>query len=153
MQRPIGVAVLAVAHFLIAVAYSYSLLRFVVVAMTIRQDNANQAAVDGIGPWREFAGGQPGLALGMVTGYVLIVLTMVVVVALAVVVGVGLWRLAIWARILGIAMWFVILIFSVFGLGFRLIHRGSLIRIAVAAAILLYLFRPQVKQAFGGAKA
>jgi uncharacterized membrane protein (DUF2068 family) len=78
---------------------------------------------------------------------------MVITVILSLTIGIGLWRLAIWGRILGIATWFVILIFSVFGLLSHLTQRGSLIRIAVAAAILIYLFRPRVKQVFRGARA
>jgi hypothetical protein len=153
MQRPIGVAVLAVAHFLIAGLYVYPLPNFLRVGMVMRQDNLNDAAAHGIDPWREYLQGQPLLMWGLLFGYAFLVFAMVITVILSLTIGIGLWRLAIWGRILGIALWFVILIFSVFGLLFRLTYRGSLIRIAVAAAILVYLFRPRVKHAFRGARA
>jgi len=153
MQRPIGVAVLAGGHFLIAGLYLYPLVNFLLVGMVMRQDNLNDAAAHGIDPRREYLHGQPILMWGLLFGYAFLVLAMVIIVMASVIVGVGLWRLALWGRILGIAMWVVILIFSVFGLLAHLTQRGSLIRIAVAAAILVYLFRPEVKRAFGSARA
>jgi uncharacterized membrane protein (DUF2068 family) len=70
-------------------------------------------------------------------------------------VGIGLWKLANWARILQIVLLALGLVFGVFGLliGAAQFNLGvtviRLIIMAIEAWILIYLFRPHVKQAFG----
>lgn len=138
MERPTGVTVLAVLCFI----------------------GAGFAVLGGIGML--FVGGlgmagaasRPGMAMlagmGAFAGVFLLVMA-----ALDVIVGVGLWKLLSWGRILALVLVGVGAVLAVLGLFSALVHFrpfAVLWQIVVAAIYLLiiwYLTRPHVKQAFG----
>jgi hypothetical protein len=142
MARPTGVTVLAVLGFILgALSLLAALAMFLAGA-------AGLAAMSGGG------GSMAGMlgALGAFAGVVCLIFTVLYVLS-----GIGLLKLANWGRILTIVLVVIGLAFAVIGAlpamtGF---HIGILIRqlifIALDAWILMYLFKPYVKQAFGAA--
>jgi hypothetical protein len=69
-------------------------------------------------------------------------------------VGVGLLRLQNWARLAGIILAILNLVVAMSGYaGPRmLLFRQSIISILIEVAVLIYLFRPEVKEAFGATR-
>ena len=90
--------------------------------------------------------------LGAVAGVVILLFA-----GLYLLVGIGLWKLRNWARITQIVLLIIGLIFGAIGLVGILanFHAGQLIFpliiLAIEAWIVVYLFKPHVKQAFGAA--
>ncbi|HVB08069.1 MAG TPA: DUF2127 domain-containing protein [Candidatus Acidoferrales bacterium] len=92
----------------------------------------------------------PLAAMGAFAGIACLVLAVLYVVN-----GVGLWKLQGWARMLTIILLVIGIVFGVLGIvrslaplmvGMLLFH---VILIAINAWIVMYLFKPRVKQAFG----
>jgi len=92
-------------------------------------------------------GNADAAALGIVA--VVIAVTLLITGALSLVVAYGLWTLRGWA-------WITAIVLQVIGLamnGFNLFQgsSGAVFSIAIAVVVLYYLFRPNVKEAFGKA--
>jgi hypothetical protein len=101
----------------------------------------------------------PQLAIVAGVGGALIGVICLVFAGLEVAIGIGLWKLQNWARVLTIVLCGLALLSSCFTLLFALTHMfgvfffGLFFRRLVLAAvqvwIVIYLLKPQVKQAFG----
>lgn len=144
MERPTGVTIISVLNFIGAGFCLLGALGMFLAGAVITQMVRSSAAA---GP-----AGMQALAAGM--GAILGVI-FIIVAGLYLLVGIGLWKLANWARILQIVLLALGLVFGVFGLliGAAQFNLGvtviRLIIMAIEAWILIYLFRPHVKQAFG----
>ncbi|MGB6875108.1 MAG: hypothetical protein WBD87_03645, partial [Candidatus Acidiferrales bacterium] len=94
--------------------------------------------------------GGPLAALGAFAGVVFLVLA-----AIFIVNGIGLWKLLGWGRMLTILLVAIGVIFGLLGLvrAVPMMHVGlivwQLIVLAIDVWILMYMFRPHVRQAFG----
>ncbi|MHB8526150.1 MAG: DUF2127 domain-containing protein [Candidatus Acidiferrales bacterium] len=139
MARPTGVTILAVLSFLGAG------LCVLAAAGMFLLGTAGMAAMASEG--RSIG---PLAAMGASAGIACLVLAVLYVVN-----GTGLWKLQGWARILTIILVAIGVIFGVMGIvrslaplmvGMLLFH---VILIAIDGWILMYLFKPHVKQAFG----
>jgi hypothetical protein len=139
MQRPTGVTILAVLAFVGA-----GLLVLAALAMFL-----GGAIVSNMSAYPQ---------VGMMAGIGSAILGVIVLgfAALDVLMGVGLWKLQNWARILTIVLSGLALLGSVLSIlsPFAHIHVflfliRPLILAAIYAWILMYLFKPHVKQAFG----
>jgi uncharacterized membrane protein (DUF2068 family) len=70
-------------------------------------------------------------------------------------IGIGLLKMHNWARVVLIVLCLIVLPFAVLGLMGSLMHAGAsslgslVIVIAIAASMLVYLFKPRVKEVFG----
>ncbi|MGH9729440.1 MAG: DUF2127 domain-containing protein [Candidatus Acidiferrales bacterium] len=141
MARPTGVTILAVLSFLGA-----ALTLLGAAVMFVLGSAAGMAGMAGKG------GGMssPLMALGAFAGVALLILAVLYVVN-----GVGLWKLQGWARLLTILLIALGIVFEVMGMvrAMAPLHVGlvcwNLILIAIDAWILMYLFKPHVKAAFG----
>jgi uncharacterized membrane protein (DUF2068 family) len=142
MQRPTGVTILAILAFIGAgMLVMAALVLFAGGALVSRFANMPQA----------------GMIAG-VAGAVLAAICLAFAV-LEFVVGLGLWKLQNWARILTIVLICLALLSSVLGLLMGLTHMFGMFffmlffrRIVIAAIqvwIVIYLLKPHVKQAFG----
>jgi uncharacterized membrane protein (DUF2068 family) len=137
MERPVGVTILAVLGFLGA-------------AFTLM---AGLAIFAGGAMISRMAGTPVGMLAGI--GGAIIAATFLVFAVLYVIVSVGLLKLQNWARVILIVLIFLGLLSSAFGLLTALMHIHMFLffwRAIIAAIqvwILLYLFKPHVKQAFG----
>jgi uncharacterized membrane protein (DUF2068 family) len=142
MQRPTGVTILAILAFIGAgMLVMAALVLFAGGALVSRFANMPQA----------------GMIAG-VAGAVLAAICLAFAV-LEFVVGLGLWKLQNWARILTIVLICFALLSSVLGLLMGLTHMFGMFffmlffrRIVIAAIqvwIVIYLLKPHVKQAFG----
>jgi uncharacterized membrane protein (DUF2068 family) len=140
MQRPTGVTILAVLAFIGAALMIVGALFGLLGGMLVSAMGSSRM----------------GMLAGV--GAALLAVFLLVCAAVNVVVGVGLWKLKNWARIITIVLTgvgllgSVLSIFNPFGhmhlfLFVFLIRR--LILAAIYAWILWYLFQPNVKQAFG----
>ncbi len=142
MERPTGVTVLAVLNFLGAGLYALLAVLFFLIG-------AGGAAS---GMMSEMGGGAAAflLGLGAAVGVILLIFA-----AIGLAIGIGIWKLRNWARIVTIVLVGLSLLLGVIGLLGSLISSelGSLIFQATFAAlyawIIWYLFQPHVKQAFG----
>lgn len=139
MARPTGVTILAVLSFLgAAVLLLGACVMFAVGAAGI----AAMAGGRGMGG--------PFAALGAFAGVAFLIFG-----ALYIVNGIGLLKLRAWGRLLTIILVAISLVFAVRGLLLVVMHMNielaiwQLIIIAIDAWILMYLFKPHVKQAFG----
>ena len=139
MARPTGVTILAVLSFLGAG------LCLLAAAGMFLLGTAGIAAMASEG--RSMG---PLAAMGAFAGIACLVLAVLYVVN-----GVGLWKLQGWARMLTIILLVIGIVFGVLGIvrslaplmvGMLLFH---VILIAIDAWIVMYLFKPHVKQAFG----
>lgn len=143
MERPTGVTVISVLNFIGAALYLLAALGIFVGGAFFAQV-AKSSAQGGAGVTAMIAG------LGAVLGVIFIVGG-----GLCLFVGIGLWKLANWARILEIVLLVLGLLFGLFGLLGSLtnFHAGPLVWQVVIMAIqiwiIVYLFKPNVKQAFG----
>ncbi len=144
MERPTGVTVLAVLNFLGAGLYALFTVLFFLIG-------AGGAAS---GMMSEMGGGAAAflLGLGAAVGVILLIFS-----AIGLAIGIGLWKLRNWARIVTIVLVGLSLLLGVIGLLGSLIafELGSLIFqaifVALYAWIIWYLFQLHVKQAFGAA--
>ncbi len=144
MERPTGVTVLAVLNFLGAGLYALLAVLFFLIG-------AGGAAS---GMMSEMGGGAAAflLGLGAAVGVILLIFS-----AIGLAIGIGLWKLRNWARIVTIVLVGLSLLLGVIGLLGSLIafELGSLIFqaifVALYAWIIWYLFQLHVKQAFGAA--
>ncbi|HXX71304.1 MAG TPA: hypothetical protein VEI55_03365 [Candidatus Acidoferrum sp.] len=140
MERPAGVTFLSILAFIGAVILALGGLVMVLGGTMMTQMSVSH----------------PRMALFAGMGGVLLGLTMMGVAAAYVVMGIGLWKLENWARI-------VTIVFAVLGVVFfglhtleALIHFHTFLLFwrAIFAAlnvwIIVYLLQPKVKQAFGG---
>ncbi len=140
MERPTGVTILAVLSFVgAAFAALGALGLFLAGAIGLGRMGGQAAALGGI-----------VAMFGAVAGAIMLVLAV-----LYLVVGVGLWRLRGWGRIITIVLVGLGMLFALAGAAKALmpIQVGILIWqtmvVAIDAWILTYLFKPQIKQAFG----
>lgn len=142
MNRPTGVTILAVLNFLGALVCVAIGLFFIVGFGAAGA--AARAARGGMSPTALLMG------LGAVGGVLCLVAA-----ALSVIVGIGLWKLLNWARILTIVFTAMGVFFSAIGILNGLLHFHLILVMfrmmftAVYALILWYMFQPHVKQAFG----
>ena len=142
MDRPTGVTVLAVLNFLGAGLYALLAVLFFLIG-------AGGAAS---GMMSEMGGGAAAflLGLGAAVGVILLIFA-----AIGLAIGIGIWKLRNWARIVTIVLVGLSLLLGVIGLLGSLIsfELGSLIFqaifVALYAWIIWYLFQPHVKDAFG----
>lgn len=142
MARPTGVTILAVLGFICA---AFALLA--ALGMLLAGSMGLATMSRGGGPMAGALG-----VFGALAGVVLLVFA-----ALYIICGVGLLKLANWARILTIILVALGALFAVMGvlkamMPFHIVLIiWDLIVIAIDVWILLYLFKPHVKQAFGAA--
>jgi len=141
MARPTGVTILAVLSFLAA-----GLCLLAAAGMFLIGSSAGLAAMAGRGG----SMGGPLAAMGAFAGIACLIMA-----ALYLVNGIGLLKLRVWARLLAILLTLLVIVFEVMGIVRALggMHVGiivwELILIAIDAWILMYLFKPHVKAAFG----
>lgn len=140
MARPTGVTILAVLSFICSAFLILGALGMLLMG------TVGLAAMSGKGA----AMGGPLAMLGAFAGVVFLVLA-----ALYIACGVGLLKLANWARMLTIVLVALGLLFAAMG-AFKAMMPlmigaliWQLIVIAIDVWILMYLFKPHVKQAFG----
>jgi len=153
MKRPGGVTALAILHFLEAILFLLLGLMLVLVAQILAQvgSDAVQQAPD------EMSRRVMTLLLEWIRGgQMQVVYAVIVVLALVfIVVGVGLWRLRPWARLLTVALMVLRLLLLLPGLIFSLVQFEplslvvQLVFVVLYAWIVWYLFQPEVKRAFG----
>lgn len=140
MERPTGVTVLAILDFLGALILICAGLAFLL-----------GMGIAGAGMMSQARGGGAFLAgLGAIGGVVFLVFA-----AISALIGIGLWKLKNWARIVTIVfsglgilggllgLLTALLHFSVFTLVFRLVFIG------IYALIIWYMLQPDVKKVFG----
>jgi hypothetical protein len=141
MERPTGVTILAVLEFLGAGLFALIGL-LLLVGFGLLGGAAGQAGESG--------GMAFLMGLGAVAGVLFLVLALI-----PLVVGIGLWKLKNWARIL-------VIVFSILGVlsnlagavvplmvGEPVSAVSSIIGLGVNGLILWYMFQPHVKEAFG----
>jgi hypothetical protein len=152
MQRPTGVTILAVAMFL-GIPYLLAAALFLVGGgaflggIPIVLMNSISLFVD----WPVHALMVFFLQFRIATNPAVLVVFYCILVLLYLTVGVGLLRLRNWARFAGIVL--AILNLGVAMIGYAgprmLLFRQSIISMVIEVAILIYLFRPKVREAFG----
>ena len=141
MARPTGVTILAVLSFLFAGLYLLA-----AAGMFLMGSSAGLAAMAGRGG----SMGGPLAAMGAFAGIACLILA-----ALCLVNGIGLLKLRGWARLLTILLTLLGIVFEVMGIVramapmMMVLIVWDLILIAIDAWILMYLFKPHVKAAFG----
>lgn len=141
MERPTGVTILAVLYFIGAAFLGLCGILFIV----------GGSMLSGLAQ-----SGGPGSALfamgGAVVGGIFLVLAL-----LDLAIGIGFIKLQNWARVLAIVLIAIGVLFGLLSLAGMLAHFMlfvlvfRLIFLAIEIWILLYLFKPHVKQAFGAA--
>jgi hypothetical protein len=138
MQRPTGVTVLAVLAFIGA-----GLLVLMALGMFL-----GGAILSHMSVYSEF-GMLTGIG-GAIVGVVLLGMA-----ALDLILGLGLWKLQNWSRVLTIVLMGLAVLFNALGLLSVLLHFHSLlflpqaIVVVIQVWIVIYLLKPHVKQAFG----
>ena len=151
MKRPFGVAVLAIIHFLEAVLF---LLTGAILWLFARL--VAEMGADALEAPDELSARMLPLILEFIqSGKLMVVYALIA--ALAVVfaaVGVGLWRLRRWARLLTLGLTGLRLVFLLPGLVVSLVQMDALLigghalMLFVYGWIVWYLFQPEVKRAF-----
>ena len=139
MERPTGVTILAVLYFIGTAILGLCGILFIV----------GGSMLSGLGQ-----SGGPGSAIlgagGAVVGAIFLVLAL-----LELAIGIGFIKLQNWARIVAIVFTGIGVLFGILGIFSLLVHMilfALVFRIIVLALqiwILVYLFKPHVKQAFG----
>jgi hypothetical protein len=139
MERPTGVTILAVLYFIFAAFLGLCGILFIV----------GGSMLSGLAQ-----SGGPGSALfamgGAVVGGFFLVLAL-----LDLAIGIGFIKLQNWARVLAIVLIAIGVLFGLLGLASMLAHLAvgvlvfRLVFLAIEIWILVYLFKPHVKQAFG----
>lgn len=138
MERPIGVTILAVLYFLGAAFVGLFGLLFIVGGPMLS------------GMARSGGPGSALFAMGGVAGGLFLIIAV-----LDLILGIGFIKLQNWARIVAIVFTAIGLLFGVFGLVGILAHLVlfqllfQFIVLGIYVWILVYLFKPHVKQAFG----
>ena len=141
MARPTGVTILAVLSFLAAGLYLLA-----AAGMFLLGSSAGLAAMAGRGGGM----GGPLAAMGAFAGIACLILAV-----LCLVNGIGLLKLRGWARLLTILLTLLGIVFEVMGIVramapmMMVLIVWDVILIAIDAWILMYLFKPHVKAAFG----
>ncbi|HSC78505.1 MAG TPA: hypothetical protein VLB32_08070 [Candidatus Acidoferrales bacterium] len=153
MKRPGGITILALLHFLEAILFLLvGVMLFLVVQLLAQVgSDAVQQAPD------EMTRRTMTLLLEWIqSGEMVAVYAVLVVLALVfIVVGVGLWGLRPWSRVLTLALMALRLLLLLPGLIFSLVQfeplmlTGQLVFVVLYAWIVWYLFQPEVKRAFG----
>ncbi len=152
MKRPFGVAVLAIIHFLESL-----LFLFTGVILWLFAQLVGEMGADALEAPDELSARMLPLILEFIqSGKMLLVYAVVVVFALLfAAVGVGLWRLRPWARLLTLGLTGLRLVFLVPGLIVSLVQLDALLigghalMLFVYGWIVWYLFQAEVKRAFG----
>lgn len=142
MERPTGVTVLAILNFLGAACMVMVGLLFML-----------GLGLAGLGAGQQSAGGMAFLmGLGAIAGVIFLIFAVI-----AIVVGIGLWRLRNWARILTIILAAISLLPLLPGLMLSMLSLeifSMMFQLAFAGFygwIIWYMVQPQVKRAFGAA--
>lgn len=154
LQRPAGVKVISVLHLCVAGAYFFAALKLILAYYHLWDDNRQQAAKDGIDAMREFLAGDLIQGYGEIALLLFVLLATLFVACLFFFLGIFLWKMANLARQLDIVVLSLVLLFGVPRVLFALrrSHAGVSntlwIGLAIDLWVLLYLFRPRVKQAF-----
>ncbi len=144
MDRPTGVTILAVLDFLGAALFLLLAAVFV-LGFSLLGSVAGQSGD---------AGGEAGMAvlmgLGAAAGVIFFVIALI-----SLVVGIGLWKLKNWARILTIVFSVLGVLSNLAGTAIPLLTGdpvsavSSVIGLGVNGLILWYMFQPHVREAFG----
>jgi len=152
MKRPFGVAVLAIIHFLEALLFLFTGAVLWLFAQLVEEMGA-----DALQAPDELSARMLPLILEFIqSGKLVMVYALIGVLAgVFAAVGVGLWRLRPWARLLTLGLTALRLLFLVPGLvvslaqGDALLIGGHALMLFVYGWIVWYLFQPEVKKAFG----
>lgn len=142
MQRPAGVTVLAILNFVAAACLGLLALAAVLGMGFV----ASTAAARDRGGLLLLAG------LGVIGGVIFLVMAVV-----SAAIGYGMWNLQNWARLVSIVFCCLGIFAGLLGLTAGAVHfhpffmMSNIVRMAIAALIIWYLFQPHVKQAFGTA--
>jgi hypothetical protein len=137
MDRPTGVTILAVLHFLGAAAYIFAALGLFALGAGGAMTAAEMPELDGAAAFL--------LGLGAVLGFILLIFGV-----LSLALGIGLLKLRNWARVITIVLVGLGLLGSLlsFEIGSFI---GDAIFVALQGWMLHYLLQPHVKDAFGAA--
>jgi hypothetical protein len=152
MKRPFGVAVLAIIHFLEAV-----LFLFTGAVLWLFAQLVSDMGADALQAPDELSARMLPLILEFIQSGKLVVVygLIAVLAAVFIAVGVGLWRLRKWARLLTLGLTGLRLLFLVPGLIVSLAQTdavligGHTLMLFVYGWIVWYLFQTEVKKAFG----
>ncbi|MGH9780009.1 MAG: hypothetical protein ACRD5I_16530 [Candidatus Acidiferrales bacterium] len=152
MKRPFGVSVLAIIHFLEAVLFLFTGALLWLFAQLVADMGA-----DALQAPDELSARMLPLILEFIqSGKLVAVYALIVVLAVVfAAVGVGLWRLRPWARLLTLGLTGLRLLVLVPGLIVSLVQvdalliGGHALMLFVYGWIVWYLFQPEVKRAFG----
>jgi hypothetical protein len=140
MERPTGVTILAVLYFIGAAILAICGLFFFVLGGSMLSGMAQSG-----GPWSTILA-----AGGAVVGAMFLVFAL-----LQLALGIGFIKLQNWARVVAIVLTGIAVLFGAIGMLSLLAHVMvfalvvRVITLAIQIWILLYLFKPHVKQAFG----
>ncbi|MCI0403470.1 MAG: DUF2127 domain-containing protein [Acidobacteria bacterium] len=152
MKRPFGVAVLAIIHFLEALLFLFTGAILWLFAQLVGEMGADALEA----PDELSARLLPLILQFIQSGKMVMVYAVVVVfVLLFAAVGVGLWRLRPWARLLTLGLTGLRLLFLVPGLVVSVVQLDALLigghalMLFVYGWIVWYLFQAEVKHAFG----
>ncbi len=143
MGRPVGVTILAILAFLGAGLCLLGGLGMILGGGFMATIMSQQGGQGSAGAAGFFAG------LGAVMGFGFLVGA-----AIDIVLGIGLWKLKNWARIITIVLMGIGAAFQLFGLLLSLAHFAvgsflfTLVVLAIEAFIIMYLLKPEVKAAF-----
>jgi Predicted membrane protein (DUF2127) len=100
--------------------------------------------------------GRPGLGMMAGIGGVIVGVVFLGIAAVELVLGIGLWKLQNWARIVAVVLVSLGLILNLLGLLRSVLHLHVIlffvqaVVVAIDVWIVVYLSKPEVKQAFGG---
>lgn len=137
-ERPAGVTILALLSFIVGGSFAYGTRIFGSLVLH----------------------SLAGLLINPLAGIVVIVGLAIALVqaGLFIAIGIGLLKMQNWARVFLVVLSLIVLPFAVLGLMSSVMHAyasslGSLvIMIAIVASMLVYLFKPRVKEVFGATR-
>jgi hypothetical protein len=151
MKRPFGVAVLAIIHFLEALLFLFTGAVLWLFAQLVKEMGADALQA----PDELSARILPLILEFIQSGKLVAVYALIVALAVVfIAVGVGLWRLRGWARLLTLGLTGLRLLFLLPGLVVSLVQMDALLigghalMLLVYGWIVWYLFQPEVKRAF-----